>query len=854
MNFTYTNQKNKLSTYMHVTLWCVLVFFLANFGWSEPVPLNTLLPGQSTLTMIISGLGTTVPGGSPAPGTQYSYTTGESIFVMANYTSNGWAFDHWSGDIGTWNPTDQFIRGLVMDQDRTVTAYFVPADWTMTIQLSGNGTTSPPQGAYGFVDGFLAEAIAYPKPGGDAFRQWTGDLFEGMDPQRFDIPPIPMDRNRVLTAEFGPGDYTLTVHEPTGNGTGTLYFSPGVYAFLAGYDISIRAMPSSNSFWGGWIGDVNSLEMDTRFIMDANKEITPVFVSSGYRLTVNHTGNGLTVPDGGIGYAAGLNPMIRAVQSSTGIFDHWSGDIPPGMDPLKPDAFVLMDQDRTLTANFITADWYVKIQLSGSGTTDPVPGRYWRQEGNVQTLTATPNENWLFYRWSGTLPQEVDPTNPAITLTIDRNLVLTAVFVTKHIAVPGLTGLSLQSAQTELDTAGLTQGAFTYTYNPAAPAGQVLQQSPVSGTVVEFGTKVDLVVSSGTRCLCAWHSADQNHDNQVGLSELLRVIQLYNSSEYHCASGSEDGFAPGPGPKECLPHKGDYTPQDWILSLSELLRMAQLYSANTYHTQCDSEDGFSIESASADSCEGSIEGGDTSEGEGQEETYTLMLPGNIPLEMLWIPPGSFIMGRDSDEQDSNSDEDPPRRVTISQGFWLGKYEVTQIQWQAVNGDHISRFSGNNRPVDMVSWNDTQSFLFTLNSLNPGMRFRLPSEAEWEYACRAGTSTRFHWGDDPDYTSISEYAWWSENSDAQTHAVGTKRPNPWGLFDMNGNVWEWCQDWYHLNYMGAPSDQRAWVIPTDWRRVTRGGSFYDRSGCRSASRICDYPRWSNDHGTGFRIAR
>ncbi len=804
--------------------------------------------------MIINGLGTTVPDGSPAPGTQYVFSTGESTFIMANYTSNGWAFDHWEGDIGTWNPTDQFIRGLVMDQDRSVTAYFVPADWTMTIQVSGTGTTSPPQGAYGFVDGFLAEAIAYPKPGGDAFHQWTGDVFEGMDPRRFDIPPIPMDRNRTLTAEFGPGDYTLSVHEPTGTGTGIMYFSPGIYAFLAGYDISIRVMPSSNSFWGGWTGDVNSLELDTRFIMDGNKEVTPVFVSSGYRLTVNHAGNGLTVPEGTIGYAAGLSPMIRAVQSGTGIFDHWSGDLPPGMDPYNPDALVLMNQDRTLTANFITGDWYVKIQVSGSGTTNPIPGKYWHQEGDIRTLTATPGENWVFYRWSGMLPHEVNPTSPAITLTIDRNLELTAVFVTQHITAPELTGRTLQSARTELDTLGLTQGVLKYTYNPVIPAGQVLQQSPAPGTLVNFGTNIDLVISSENFCLCSWHSADQNHDGQIGLSELLRVVQIYNSSGYHCASSTEDGFSPGPGVQECFPHNGDYTPQDWTLSLSELLRMVQFYTTNAYHTQCDSEDGFDVGTVSEGFCEGSFEGEEATEGEGQEETYTLMLPGDIPLEMVWIPSGSFIMGCAPNEQDSYADESPLRRVTISKGFWLGKYEVTQTQWQAVKGEHKSFFSGGNRPVEMLSWNDAQNFIFTINSLNPGMKFRLPTEAEWEYACRAGTSTRFHWGDDPGYTGIDEYAWWSGNSDAQTHDVGAKRPNPWGLFDMNGNVWEWCQDWYHLSYSGAPSDQSPWVLPADWRRISRGGSFFDRSGCRSASRICDYPRYAGDHGTGFRIAR
>jgi len=220
-------------------------------------------------------------------------------------------------------------------------------------------------------------------------------------------------------------------------------------------------------------------------------------------------------------------------------------------------------------------------------------------------------------------------------------------------------------------------------------------------------------------------------------------------------------------------------------------------------------------------------------------TDTIMLPGDVPLELVWVPAGQFMMGRYENEQDSSSDEDPQHEVTLTRGFWLGKYEVTQAQWKAVKGNNPSGYTGDlTRPVEQVSWNDAQGFLTGVNALGKGA-FRLPTEAEWEYAYRGGTTTRFYWGDDPSYASIVGYAWELGNSGSSTQPVGQKSPNAWGLFDMGGNVWEWCQDRYGAYPDGPVTDPAG--PDTGTPRVVRGGSWFSIvQACRAASRLSIAP--------------
>jgi formylglycine-generating enzyme required for sulfatase activity len=203
-----------------------------------------------------------------------------------------------------------------------------------------------------------------------------------------------------------------------------------------------------------------------------------------------------------------------------------------------------------------------------------------------------------------------------------------------------------------------------------------------------------------------------------------------------------------------------------------------------------------------------------------EEPEKIAKQGNsIGMKFTLIPAGEFNMG--SEESD---DEKPVHMVKIKNPFYLGTYLVTQAEWEAVMDDNPSDFKSDDLPVEWVSWDNVQKFIKKLNETEVTDKYRLPSEAEWEYACRAGTTTRYSFGDDE--SELDDYAWYDENSDDDMHPVGQKKPNSWGLYDMHGNVCEWVQDVWHDSYDGAPTDGSAWESGDGADRVFRGGSRLD----------------------------
>jgi formylglycine-generating enzyme required for sulfatase activity len=201
---------------------------------------------------------------------------------------------------------------------------------------------------------------------------------------------------------------------------------------------------------------------------------------------------------------------------------------------------------------------------------------------------------------------------------------------------------------------------------------------------------------------------------------------------------------------------------------------------------------------------------------------------SIGMKLVLVPPGEFLMGAADSEKDAEGEKpQPPHRVRITKPFYLGVYLVTQAEYERVMQAKPSHFAPEpKRPVDQVSWGDAEEFCQKLSALPEekalGRVYRLPTEAQWEYACRAGTTTRWSCGDDEN--RLRDYAWTVENSGHQTHPVGQKMPNPWGLYDMHGNVFEWCQDWFDEGYY--------WISPladptgpaTGSRRVCRGSDW------------------------------
>jgi formylglycine-generating enzyme required for sulfatase activity len=217
------------------------------------------------------------------------------------------------------------------------------------------------------------------------------------------------------------------------------------------------------------------------------------------------------------------------------------------------------------------------------------------------------------------------------------------------------------------------------------------------------------------------------------------------------------------------------------------------------------------------------------------------------------------MGSPDSEVGRDADEGPRTTVTLSKGFWMGTYEVTQQEYTNAMGSNPSYFTSSlDQPVEFVSWNDAITYCSTLTSRErtsdriPGnYAYRLPTEAEWEYACRAGTTTRFSYGDDLGYANLTAYAWYVDNSGSTTHPVGGKLPNPWGLYDMYGNVWEWCQDWHASSYSGGSVTDPAGP-GTGSMRVVRGGSYYYGGvACRSANRGA-MEQTGSRYDAGFRV--
>ncbi len=248
---------------------------------------------------------------------------------------------------------------------------------------------------------------------------------------------------------------------------------------------------------------------------------------------------------------------------------------------------------------------------------------------------------------------------------------------------------------------------------------------------------------------------------------------------------------------------------------------------------------------------------DTLAGTRYYRAVTLEATGPDPARWAWINPGTFLMGSPPTEYDRSADESPQTEVTFSRGFWVGRFEVTESEYSSIIGTNHSTVSGPNQPVEQVTWFDATNYCAHLTFQEqaagrtpPGYVYRLPTEAEWEYVTRAGTTTRFFFGDDHTYTLLPNYAWFSVDSGQITHDVGGKLPNQWGLYDTSGNVWEWCADLYGPYSGGAVTDPTGASSGID--RVMRGGSaFFEAGDSRSADRSFNPPDFQS-HGIGFRV--
>ena len=232
-----------------------------------------------------------------------------------------------------------------------------------------------------------------------------------------------------------------------------------------------------------------------------------------------------------------------------------------------------------------------------------------------------------------------------------------------------------------------------------------------------------------------------------------------------------------------------------------------------------------------------------------EAQVTSTIENSLGMTLVAIEPGRFDMGG---EHSGVASEVPVRQVKIAP-FYIGKYEVTQAEWVAVMGSNPSAYKHPNKPVDQVTWVEVQSFIQRLNQKEQTNKYRLPTEAEWEYAAQAGSTGNY--GFDGGVEDLPKYAWFGQQGNVGTRPVGKRQANAWGLHDMHGNVWEWVEDCWHDNYEGAPLDEKPWVTGGDCAvRVLRGGGwnsegFYLRSQVRGS-----YGFDLNDISNGFRLAK
>jgi formylglycine-generating enzyme required for sulfatase activity len=223
------------------------------------------------------------------------------------------------------------------------------------------------------------------------------------------------------------------------------------------------------------------------------------------------------------------------------------------------------------------------------------------------------------------------------------------------------------------------------------------------------------------------------------------------------------------------------------------------------------------------------------------------------IAFVKIEAGCFLMGRDTELKESSPIELPQHKVCIEKPFYLGETEVTQKQWETVMGSNPSKYKGLYKPVEKVSWEDAQEFIKRLNAQEGGTFFRLPTEAEWEYAVRAGSSTLYSFANDA--KNLAQYAWFgNEGYHGSSEEVGTKKPNQWGLYDMHGNVWEWVQDWYDPDYYHNSPEKDPKGPDSGQYRVYRGGSWVGKAvNLRSALRYSGLPV-SRTSDIGFRLLR
>ncbi len=444
--------------------------------------------------------------------------------------------------------------------------------------------------------------------------------------------------------------------------------------------------------------------------------------------------------------------------------------------------------------------------------------------------------------------------------------------------VPNVVGMTQSAAQSAIANVGLAVGVVTQVFSESVPMGQVISQDPAAGVSVVPGTPVNLTASKGPQggevtpvpnVVGMTQAAAESSLTSAGLSVGI-VVQAFSES---VAIGQVIGqdpvagssVAPATAVNLSVSKGPDHRTVPNVVGMAQSAAQSAVTNVGLavgVVTQVSSETIPADQVLAQDPAAGSnVAPGTPVNLTVAKDPAAGTVRAFVSMPFAWIPAGSFDMGSAKtaaelsqiygDRVDYFSSEQPQHRVTITKGFWMGVHEVTQAEWMTVMNFNPSDVVGDDHPVEKVSWDECKIFIDGLNDKAQGI-FRLPTEAEREYACRAGTTTEFYFGDDTG--KFHEYEWGFDIADYSTHAVAQKKPNPWGLYDMHGNVMELCADWYNETYytVSPESDPTG---PNDGTfRVRRGGSFRSSiGGCRSAYRTWNKPAYHISN-TGLRLCR
>ena len=609
------------------------------------------------------------------------------------------------------------------------------------------------------------------------------------------------------TASVAVKTYSLTITP----GNGSVTKDPDKASYNQGEKVTLKAASNVGYSFTNWSGDLSGSTNPATLVMDADKSVTAGFALKTYSLTVTAGNGSVTKSPDKTSYNHGEMVTLQAAPNEDYSFTNWSGDLSGSTNPVK----LIMDANKSVSAGFTLEAYSLTVTAVG-GLVTKIPDKASYNRGETVTLQAAPNVGHSFTNWSGDLSGSKNPT----TLVINADKSVTAGFAVKTYS---LTATAVDGS--------ITKNPDKASYNH----GETVTLQAVPNNDYSF-TNWSGNLSGGTNPVTLVMDADKS----VSAGFALKAYSLTVTTVGGSVKKSPDKASYNRGEMVTLqaaPNEG-YDFANWSGDLSgstnpvTLVMDADKTVAATFAFKAD-EAGIKF----------------------------------TGINLVYIPAGTFMMGSgdsatqlageyDKKEKDF-VDEFPQHPVRISKGFWMSRTEVTQGQYMSIMND--KPWSGKayvqedpNNPAVYVSWDDAVEFCRRLGK-KEGRTYRLPTEAEWEYACRAGTATRFSF--DSSESSLGDYAWFDGNADKvgqdYAHPAGQKNPNPWGLYDMHGNVFEWCSDYYDEKYYSNSLSVDPKGPPTGISHTVRGGSWDSSGNYLRSSYRSDYPV-SRGLLVGFRV--